>query len=315
LITPIKSEAHWRSLRATHVGASEVAALWGEHPQISKFDLWHRKKGNIAEPNLSEDERVFWGIILEPAVAQGVAKIKGWQVAKVTDYYESDNCTGLGASLDFKISAPHRHTLGALEIKTADYLIWKSWEGTPPLNYELQVQHQLAATGWSWGALAVLIGGNHLEIFEYDARPGVIKAIEDQVAEFWDSITENVPPKPDWAVDYQTIAKVYGYSGTQESIDLSSNNRIHELIAERQSAADTEKDGKQRREAASAEIMHMMDGAKLAIAGDFQISIVERKGSPDRVITEKDVGTVIEGRAASRFPRVSKRKEKKDKAA
>src|SRR6185437_11795560 len=64
---PINSDAEWRQHRKRHVGGSEVAALFGEHPHLTKFELWHRKAGSLPDPDLSDNERVFWGQTLEPA--------------------------------------------------------------------------------------------------------------------------------------------------------------------------------------------------------------------------------------------------------
>jgi hypothetical protein len=60
--------------RASVVGASEVAALFDCSPYLTKFELWHRKKGNIATPEFNarhdngmpDDERILWGVGSKP---------------------------------------------------------------------------------------------------------------------------------------------------------------------------------------------------------------------------------------------------------
>ena len=54
--------------RAAHVGASEYAALFDCSPYVTAFELFHRKAGNIDSPDLSDNERVEWGVRLEPAI-------------------------------------------------------------------------------------------------------------------------------------------------------------------------------------------------------------------------------------------------------
>jgi predicted phage-related endonuclease len=39
--------------RASHVGASEAAALFDCSPYLTRFELWHRKAGNIATPEFN----------------------------------------------------------------------------------------------------------------------------------------------------------------------------------------------------------------------------------------------------------------------
>src|ERR1700689_4565543 len=99
----IESEDHWRALRSKHVGGSEVSALFGEHGRITPFELWQRKAGNVPEPNLSDNERVFWGQILEPAIARGVAEKTKWNVRKVHRYHSLLPELGIGASLDYEV--------------------------------------------------------------------------------------------------------------------------------------------------------------------------------------------------------------------
>ena len=93
----LNDDAHWLELRSQHVGGSEVSALFGEHAQLTEFELWHKKMGNLPEPDFSDNERMFWGTILEPAIATGVAKKTGWTVRKVRRYLSNPEC-GLGGS-------------------------------------------------------------------------------------------------------------------------------------------------------------------------------------------------------------------------
>src|ERR1700761_6912731 len=72
----INSPEHWHELRAQHVGCSEIAALFGEHQHLTPFELWHIKNGTLPAPYLGDNDRVFWGTTLEPAIAAGAAKLK-----------------------------------------------------------------------------------------------------------------------------------------------------------------------------------------------------------------------------------------------
>src|SRR5690606_13844867 len=64
------------AFRASVVGSSEVAALFDASPYLTRFELWHRKKGNIATPEFDavaddgtpDNERIWWGVRLEKAI-------------------------------------------------------------------------------------------------------------------------------------------------------------------------------------------------------------------------------------------------------
>ena len=306
---PIRNEAQWRKLRQQHVGGSEVAALFGEHPQISRWELWHRKAGTIPEPDLSANERVFWGATLEPAIARGVAAKTGWTIKKVRRYHSRRPDLALGASLDYEIVA-HDRGPGILEIKTADRLVARGWnDGEPPLSYELQVQAYLACTGRSWAAMAVLIGGNELRLFEYERRPKTIAAIEAAVREFWRSIEAGEEPRPEFERDGATIAQLYGATIKGKVVDLSSSNRLPELCAAYRMAADAEKDGHAAKEAARAEILSIIGDAEIAICNGYRISAGAVAGTPDRIITPEMVGQTIKGRAGYRSLRITDKRE------
>ena len=268
----LQSDAHWHELRAKNVGGSEVAALFGEHPQLTKFELWHRKAGLLPDPDFTGNDRIFWGQTLEPAIAAGVAELHGWGVRKVRRYLQHPAVPGFGGSLDYEITG-HERGPGVLEVKTADWLVVRGWEdGEPPLNYELQVQAYLAITGRAWGAMAVLVGGNDLRLFQYERRPQTIAIIEEAVAEFWETIRAGTPPKPDFRTDGDAIVRLYQAVTAGKTVDMSEDNRLPALVAEYKAAGAQEKAGKEAKDAAKAEILTKIGDAEMVVCGPAKIS-------------------------------------------
>lgn len=267
----IRDARHWHQLRAGHVGASEVAALFDLHPQISLFQLWHRKNGTLPTPDLSGDDRVFWGTVLEPAIAAGIAEKMGWRMRKVRRYLTRDDLLGFGATLDYEIIA-HDRGPGVLEIKAVDWLVFREWEdGEPPMAIELQLQHQLAVIGRGWGAISVLIGGNDLRIFTRDRHDGTIARVEAAILAFWDSVTAGRAPKPDWDVDGEAVATLYRQVTKGKTVNLTGDNRLPEVCAAYLSYRQAERAARRNKGAAKAEIMTKIGDAECAICGDFTI--------------------------------------------
>jgi predicted phage-related endonuclease len=272
------NEEEWRALRHRHVGGSETAALFDEHPRLTRFELFHRKAGNVPEPDFSGDQRIFWGQTLEPAIAMGVAKMHGWNVRKVRRYLKkplaifNGNEVGLGGSLDYSIEA-HERGPGVLEIKCADWLIFRNWpDGNPPIEYELQLQDYLHLAQREWGAIAVLVGGNDLRVFIRDRRPGIGKKIEGKATAFWESLIRGTPPKPDFNFDADTIGQLYGASKPGTTINLSHDNRLHELIAEYQRGSALEKQGDLIKSATKAEIREKIGDNEIVYCSDWRIN-------------------------------------------
>lgn len=272
--------AAWRDARRLTVGGSEVAALFGLSPHTTKFQLWHRKAGNLPEPDLAGDDRVFWGAILEPAVAAGVAQKKGWDVLKWTRWIKSERCPGLSASLDYVINHAERGR-GALEIKTVDRLQFKAWEdGEPPMAHLLQLQTQLAVTGWTWGAVAALIGGNELRIFEHERHAGTIAKIEAEVAAFWVSLKNGQEPAIDFAADAETVKALHREFETGLARDFTGHNRLPTLCHAYKEAAKDENVAAARKEQCSAEILSIIGDAETATTDSWRIKSTHVAGGP-----------------------------------
>ena len=248
---------------------------------MTMFELWHRKKGNIGEPDFSDNARVFWGKFLEPSIAHGTASMYGWDVEKVTDYMTNDNCPGHGATLDYRITRhPRRNTTGVLEIKTVDWLAFKDWEDSePPLSYQLQIQTQFACSGYSWGVIAVLVGGNDLKIYEYESRPATIKLIEQRITGFWETIRNNTPPAPDFKVDSAIISQLYNSAGGGWC-NLTGNLRAHALCDEYKTQTRISTEAEKKRISARAELLTLIGNSDTAECGAYNISAKMVKGTP-----------------------------------
>lgn len=268
---PIQDETHWHSLRNKHIGGTEVSCLFDMSPYMSRFELWHHKKGHLPPRDFSDNDRVFWGKTLEPAIAAGVAEKMGWSVKKCDVYYSSDACPGLGSSIDYEIVDEERGN-GILEIKTVDYITFKEWEdGEPPINYELQWQAQAATSGLTWGAIGVLIGGNQLKIYPYNARPKTISKIESEVSSFWNSIKNNQEPTPNFDIDYDTVTKLY-QTGGAGWINLSGNLRAEELCNKYTDLGPKISEMTKQKKAARAELLTMLGTYDTAQCGQYKIS-------------------------------------------
>lgn len=230
--------ADWHAIRAKHVGGSEIAALFGlaETPDYARshYALWMVKAGRVPAP-VVDNPRTRWGLRYEEATAHGAAEDNGWQIAKA-GYVTDPTTPGLGCTPDYIIAAhdhPERRGPGVLECKQADWLVHrKTWtDGEPPLHILLQLQHQLAATGFSWGAVACIVGGNDLRIYAYDARPRLIADIRAKVRAFWQSIADDRPPQVDGSDSAAAVLRALYPETVDEIADLKADNELPTLCA------------------------------------------------------------------------------------
>lgn len=299
--------------RASVIGAGEVAALFGESPYLTEFELWHRKKGTIDTPEFDamrpdgspENERIYWGVRLEAAIIEAAKERYGYvdreQVERLT------NGKGLGGHPDRRVTCPDRGP-GILEVKTVDWLTRKGWGEEPPLHYLLQNLTYQGLDGVKWGDVIVLVGGNQLERFQYEFRPKIFANIEQRVEKFWRSIEADQPPAPNFDRDGEIIGEIYRDIGL-ERLDLSTDNFAAANAAEYLSASEEERDAKKRKDAAKAELVFKMGqvaglsgelpAAKRVIADlpGFSVTATLIDEIPDR---PADPGEIVKGRKAYR---------------
>jgi len=292
----------WHARRLTVIGGSEIALLFGLQPYgRSIYALWHEKAGIVAAPDIG-NERMAWGLRLERAIAEGAAEQSGWTIRP--GWHATDPTTpGLGATLDFVIDenaaerAQGRVGPGVLEVKNVDWLQHKrAWDDEPPLNIELQLQHQLASTGYTWGAIAALIGGNELAIHYFAARPKIIAAIRERVTAFWASIRDNKPPEPDGAASISTIRALYPDIMDQEA-DLTQDNELPELCADFLKCGEARKAAAKAEDEAKSRIFAKLADHKRALSVGFRISQSVTAANPGR---PPEPGELIGKRAESR---------------
>lgn len=286
------------AFRASHVGASEVAALFDCSPYLTLFELWHRKNGTIVTPDFMADgmpnnERIEAGIRLEPAIIEWACDRWGYRRHETPLNVEAG---GLGGHPDQMAYCPDRESIGVLEIKTADWLVAKKWQGEPPLHYLLQAQTYAGLTGSAWCDIVVLVGGNQLQRFQYDFRPGIFAEIEKLTADFWASMRANDPPPPDFTRDRAALEEVLG-EPTEEVIDLRHDNEAAHLCCDWLAAKAEAKATDQRLEEIKTQLLMKIGDAGFALIEGYKIGANQTKGTPDR---EAKAGEIIKGRRGYR---------------
>lgn len=295
--------------RAAHVGASEVAALFDCSPYLTRFELWHRKAGNIATPDFNavaddgtpESERIWWGVKLEQAILEGACERYGY--TDVERNVVLSNGKGLGAHPDAMAYCPVRKSRGYVEIKMADWLVFKQWGDEPPTNYLLQSQTGQGLANVEWGDVLVLVGGNKLERFCYDFRPKIYAEIEKRVTDFWASVEADQPPPADYTRDLPSIAELYR-EGDDSVVDLSGDNLAPEAAAAFLFARQARLDAEKREDAAKAELLDKLGTASTGMMEGFVVRATTVAAIPDRAA---DAGEIIKGRKAYRRLTVKER--------
>lgn len=188
--------------RKKGIGASEAAIVLGLNEHISPYQLWRIKTGRDQAPDLSDVPIVYWGSMHEEPIAQHYAKLMNCKVRRVTNTLFHKEHPWLLCHLDRKIEGQSK----VLECKFAMFARdqWgESGTDQVPLPYIVQVQHQLAVTGYEEADLAVLIGGYDFRVYHFKRDEELIARIIEEVGAFWKCVETDTPPALRDSVDAQ----------------------------------------------------------------------------------------------------------------
>ena len=191
------TEEDWQAYREKQkgIGGSDVATILGLNPYKSVFTLWLEKTGQI-EPPVLNNEYIEWGNILEPVIREKFAKETGFEVKENHWVMLHDQHDFMVANVDGIVTDPQfAGKKGVLEIKTAGERMRDQWENGPPNHYMLQLQHYLAVLDYSYGYVAVLIGGNTFKYYLVERDDYVIDNIIQAEAEFMEMVENGVAPE------------------------------------------------------------------------------------------------------------------------
>jgi putative phage-type endonuclease len=311
-IIPFTTEAAWLAQRTRDVTSTESAALFGMSPYVTAFDLWHRKRsGNV--PEFKSNDRMKWGNRLEAAIAHGIAEEQGWEIRPMKEYMRDPDAR-MGSSFDFVIT-----NLGEpvhLEIKNVDYLAFRDgWiehdDGSmeAPEHIEMQVQHQMAVSGFKRAYIGAFVGGNRGVVIERERDEDVIKAIRAKVAEFWRTVDAGQEPDPVMPDDAEVVIRLNQYAEPGKVLDASSDEEITRLVAEYKALCAQRDNLKDDAEVAKAALLKAIGDAEKVLVDGFSISAGMIADTPPTLITADMVGQTYGGRKGYRNLRITAKKK------
>lgn len=305
------SESEWLQLRTQDITSTESAALFGMSPYITEFELYHRKRSGEV-PDFSTNERMRWGNRLESAIAHGIAEEQGWEIRPMKEYMR-DEARRIGSSFDFVIM-----NLGEpahLEIKNVDYLAFRDgWieheDGSieAPEHIEMQVQHQMAVSGFKKAFIGAFIGGNRGVVIERQRDEKVIAAIRYRIGEFWQAVESGTEPKPDFPADADMVIRLNQYAQPGKIFDASGDEKITSLIEAYKAACVIRDTADEDAQTYKAQLLEAIGDAEKVLCNQFTISAGIVAETPPTVITPEMVGKSFGGRKGYRSMRVNVRK-------
>jgi putative phage-type endonuclease len=217
----------WLAVRKQGIGSSDAAAAVGLNPYKSQLELWLEKTGRDSSlPKLDpqdEESPAYWGNILEPIVATHYTRRSGHRVRRVNAVLQHPD-----PKLAWMLANIDREVIGApevqiLECKTAGINGARLWKEGVPEYVQLQVMHQLAVTGKQAGDVAVLLGGQRLEIHRIERDESLIARLIDLERLFWDYVVSDTPPPADGSASAEQALRCLYPQDSGQSLDFSQD--------------------------------------------------------------------------------------------
>lgn len=272
---PVTDRASWLARRTKDVTASAAGALLGAHTYLTPYSLWCLKSGHIAE-DPEETPAMVRGRLLEPvAIALLREMYPAWTITTPHAYWR-DPAVRLGCTPDALAQDPLRKGFGVLQIKSVEPSIfrrkWRTEDGAvePPIWIAVQALIEAHLTGASWAAVAVLrVGfGLDIDVIDIPLHAGLLTRIEAEVAAFWRGVESGQPPAADYSRDGDVIAALYPPEQDLPPIDLSADNRLPDIIAEREELMARARVDEARKKEIDAEITDKLAGHSVGVLAD-----------------------------------------------
>lgn len=192
-----KERQEWLVKRQSGIGGSDAPVVMGVSHWKTRTELWAEKAG-LAPASTVETRAMRMGTILEPVIADEYAERHPDETVIYPGPHEIQyhpDYSQIYSTLDRVVD--RGGCRGVLEIKTTSERMAGHWESEPPIAVQVQVQHQLLVTGFDYGVVAVLIGGNEYKEFEVARNDHFIDYLLNDELSFWEHVLLKTPPHED----------------------------------------------------------------------------------------------------------------------
>lgn len=188
-----RDRAEWlQARRVLGVGASESAAILGHSRFASAAEVYYSKRKPVQDGDADEPGYLWWGLRLEPAIAERYAIETGNTVEDTGDYtiFVDDEKPWRFATLDRWVV----EFAGPLELKNMRGLMRRYWSDGVPLEVQIQAQQQMAVMGSERAAVATLTEGSDFAYYHIERHQPFIDLLDERTRLFWDQVQRGEVP-------------------------------------------------------------------------------------------------------------------------
>lgn len=196
----------WLRARRKRIGGSDAPKILGVSRYGGRVSTWAEKLGLASDAPRVPGSPADFGIRFEAAIAEAWCDRHGAELepplappggfASVA----LDDAPFFGSTPDRFVR--HDGARKLMQVKNVDIGHADEWQDGAPLEYEIQLQHELASCASmpdppTTGILAACIGGNRLVSYERELDLGFVEFWLPKAWEFWRCVENREPPEID----------------------------------------------------------------------------------------------------------------------
>lgn len=316
MLMPITNNQEWLDKKKNYLTSTEAPALFGCELKSmpSAFQLYHIKRGML-DGDVQDNNYMMVGRMMEETLDKIVKhEHPDWEISPFA-FFAYNNERKSGSSFDRKVRIEGK--LYLLEYKTTSFSEYKekfiehtNEDIEAPAQYEIQMQNELdhVSDEFEGIVLAVLILDTRQMKYIFRKRnPEMIEGIRAAIKEFWDLQS---PPAPDYGKDKTYISQFSPLTVKDKALDAKSNNRVTELAAIYEKSSALIKQEEAAKEAAAAELLHILGDYNFAWTNSHKVTVVSVKESKGTLVTQEMVGTHINQKKPYKYLLVKSTQEK-----
>lgn len=272
---PIHDRAEWLEWRRQFLTASDIGAVAGLDEYRTALQVYAEKTGMILAG--AENAAMRRGRLLEGAALDYLAEEHpDWRILR-PKLFLADAESRLGATPDALLELPDEPAaLVNCQIKIVNRHVFERWNGQPPIGYQLQVATENMLLDAARGLLCVLVMTAYdaeLVLFDMPRHVEAETKIHDLALQFWDNIRQGRRPAPDYDRDAETIAALFPSAESGSVLDLSTDNRLAQILPRRENLKDAIDGAKKELDGLDAEIKYKLGDAEVAELPGWKISL------------------------------------------
>lgn len=212
----------WLKWHCTRLTASKLATALNANKWESRYKLWAVLTGRLPPDDLSDNEDVECGNLLEPVVKtlferRTKREVTSWPQLDIVLAPGRDwlSCTPDAIQTSAEFNGP-----GVLEIKSTGERLAKEWIDEPPLPALIQANFQAWMMDLEWGSCACLVG-RKLVRHDFQRNDRFLDVALPELDKFWQLVQTDTPPEPDASDSTSAAIKALHPDDNGETTQLS----------------------------------------------------------------------------------------------